>query len=136
MKILPDADNPLLSNRSFASHARDLERELAAHPVPPVDLRTISRAEWGRWVNFHLTLPPRLLDGFDPGPIPRDSVAPLEDAVARFHGVTEPYNVQMCPVLESTGRAWKHVPEAGASLTGFFLDGPETFPASLRKRDA
>ncbi|MEA3210964.1 MAG: hypothetical protein QOE70_4021 [Chthoniobacter sp.] len=121
-KLLPDEENPLLSNRTIAAHARDSERFVIAKRVTPIDLRSLPRDRWDEFIDFHLTLPPRLLDGFDPGPLPADSIEALEDAVARFHGITEPYFVAIDTQLEKTGRAWRYEPDAAAFLTGFRLD--------------
>ena len=110
------------SNKTAAALARESERELAANPILPVDLRTIPREQWDSCLDHELVLPPRLLDGFDPGPLPRESVGALEEAVEKFHGITAPYYARISFDLVETGRAWKYVAEAAPYLTGFTLE--------------
>jgi hypothetical protein len=83
--MMNDFDRPLTSNKSFAAHARDAERSLVEKPPGmPLDLRTLPVAQWDEYLHFYLRLPPRLLDGFDPGPIPAETVADMDGAPTPF----------------------------------------------------
>lgn len=134
----PTADAPAVSEDYFESNktagalARDSEREIVSRGDQPLDLRTVPSERWDACLHQELALPPRLLDGFDPGPIPNDLVPALEEAVEKFHGITPPYYAAMSVTLQRTGRAWKYVPEAAPLLTGFTF-GREDGDASFRK---
>ena len=120
-----NVDNPLDSNKSFGAQARDFERALVRERIEPVDLRTITHAQWASFENRHLVLPPGVkafLDGHDGTPLSSETVHGLVEAIEAFHGVAPPFTVFMELHTQQTGRGWVHEPDAAPFLTGFLLD--------------
>ena len=117
-----DSSDYFETNKTVSARLKECEEQTVREQgPPPVDLRAIPRERWDEYLHFHVTLPPAVAAVLDGNPIPGDQVGAFELAVEAFHGVTSPYYISMCPVLQSYGRTWRYVPEAGAFRTGFSL---------------
>lgn len=123
--------NDLTTNKTPAALLLESEQELVAAKLPPVELRTVPRAEWDSYINRDVTLPPSvfgfLLERNDGQPLTRTEVETIETNTEVFHGVSEPYHISMSLTMQRTGRAWTYLMEAGEYLTGLTLgkDEPE-----------
>ena len=118
--------NDLETNQTNAALLRDTEREIAQRAEPPVDLRSVPREQWDRFLDWDVTLPAivkvflerkeRLSESFT-----RAEVHAIEEATELHHAIEEPYHVTMSPTLQTTGRAWAYVWETEPYLTGLVL---------------
>jgi hypothetical protein len=115
-------ENIFEDNRTVAAQLRDEELAIVAEKIRPIDLRTIPREQWDKYLDFQLTVPEHLLDAVEGGPLDADTLRALDEAVERFHGITAPYYVTTTASLQHQGRGWSYVPEAAEFLTGFVLD--------------
>ena len=117
----------MLSNRSPAAMARDAEADVAAHGPGPVDLRSIPKDQWDRFIDFDVTLPPAVqtyLADYPVGqPLTTEEVQNMEIAVEQWHGVSEPYYIAMSLTLQQSGKPWAYV--QSDKFTGFTF-GKET----------
>ena len=113
------------SNKTAAALLRDSETAYVHNDgPPPVDLRALPRENWGTVLQRHVTLPEGVrafLDGHDGSPLASSVVHALEETVESYHGVTAPWCILSSPAIQSSGRAWRYVPEAAPYLTGFVL---------------
>ena len=110
------------SNKNPAALVRDIELEIAAKGPAPVDLRTIPKEEWSRYLNYKLTLPPmiaRYLAGREAGPIAEGEEESLCNAVSQWHDVRAPWYVNMDDSMREHGRGWSYV--ESLMFTGFSL---------------
>lgn len=113
----------LESNHSAAAMLRDSEAEIARLAVPLLDLRTVPREQWDALIDRELTLPPGVSAYLSKAdfPLPTEHADAMTDSVARFHGITAPYYVDMSTRFQKTGRAWAHVAEAAPFVSGFYF---------------
>lgn len=113
----------LESNRSAAALWQEHEQKLAGERTPLVDLRTTPKEKWPEFYGRDVTLPPEVqkyLEGRERGPMSKEEIDGLEDAVARYHGVSAPHYIDMSEAhWEKFGHAWRYVPEAGPYMSGF-----------------
>ncbi|MGB8170965.1 MAG: hypothetical protein WCF18_25910 [Chthoniobacteraceae bacterium] len=118
-----DSSDYFETNKTMAALLREAEQEIVDAGGPlPVDLRNVPRDRWDEFISFHVTLPAAVGATITEGEaIPPDQLDAYEDAVAKFHGVTEPYYINLSESLRDYGRAWKYVKEAAKFLTGFRL---------------
>ena len=110
-------------NRKFASLVRDDELECIRRGIRPVDLRAIPPEDWKNVIYHDLILPPAVaayLDDRDT-PLVGEEADLVADQVAAFHGLKEPWYVEVSSAREASGRAWNFLPEAAEFLTGFRL---------------
>lgn len=114
------------SNRSGDALLRESEADMAKRAIPLLDLRTVPREKWDAFLSRQLAVPPaiasflacELTDG-PPFPLTTEQVHAAEEAVEKFHGITEPYYAAMIPHLGHTGKAWCYVPELAPYVSGF-----------------
>jgi hypothetical protein len=118
-----DSSDYFETNKKMAALLREAEQEIVDAGGPmPVDLRNVPRERWDEFVAFYVTIPAAVAATITDGePIPPDQIDAYEDAVAKFHGVTEPYYICLNASLRKRGRAWSYVPGAAQFITGFRL---------------
>src|SRR6266478_5701486 len=107
------------TNKSAAAQVRDAEQETVDEGGPhPVDLRSIPREKWDEFVNYQLVIPPDVAKSIEgEAPYDRQTVAAIEQAVEKWHGITPPFFAVMDVGMQQLGRGWKYVPEAAPYLT-------------------
>lgn len=121
-------ENDLLTNKKNAALLRESEREIVRHKIKPVDLREIQVAEWDKYLNRDVTLPPDVeaylkADYTQTHALTEKEIHAIEVAVENYHGVPplSDYAITMSMVMQETGKPWKYERGAGKYLTGLTL---------------
>ena len=112
----------LLSNRNFGAMSRDDEAERVRRAILPVDLRKEAKENWPSLLHRDVVLPEKVINYLDGRALSDEESDMLEKEVAAFHDVQPPFQIVCSPKMQRTGKAWIHLPEASAFLTGFYLD--------------